>query len=201
MTVDSCFVFVAQSLSCSVVSDFLWPHGLQHARLSCPSPTPRVYSNSCPLSQWCHPTISSSVAPFSSCPQSFPASEFLQWVSSSRQVAKISELQLPHQSFQWVSGLISFRIIWFDLLTVQVTLKSLLQHHSLKASIIWHSAFFMVQLPNLYMSATLEYLILISLCCVLRLSHFSKLVPFFFPPVSKAKSSMEYLAFEWHTAD
>ena len=60
--------------SCSVVSDSLWPHGLQHARLPCPSPTPRTYSNSCPSSRWCHPTISSSVIPFSSCLQSFPAS-------------------------------------------------------------------------------------------------------------------------------
>ena len=60
--------------SCSVVSDSLWPHGLQHARLPCPSPTPGVCSKSCPLSQWCHPTISSSVIPFSSCLQSFPAS-------------------------------------------------------------------------------------------------------------------------------
>ena len=59
----------------SVMSDSLWPHGLQHTRLPCPSPTPRVYSNSCPLSQWCHPTISSSVSPFSSCLQSFTASE------------------------------------------------------------------------------------------------------------------------------
>ena len=58
----------------SVVSDSLWPHESQHARLPCPSPTPRVCSNSCPLSQWCHPAISSSVAPFSSCLQSFPAS-------------------------------------------------------------------------------------------------------------------------------
>ena len=56
------------------MSDSLWPHGLQHARPPCPSPTPGVYLNSCPLSQWCHPTISSSVIPFSSCPQSFPAS-------------------------------------------------------------------------------------------------------------------------------
>ena len=56
------------------MSDSLWPHGLQHARLRCPSPSPRVCSNSCPLSRWCHPTISSSVAPFSSCLQSFPAS-------------------------------------------------------------------------------------------------------------------------------
>ena len=62
----------------SVVSDSLQPHGLQHSRLPCPSPTPRAYSNSCPLSQWCHPTISSSVVPFSSCPQSFPASGSFQ---------------------------------------------------------------------------------------------------------------------------
>ena len=60
--------------SCSVVSDSLWPRGLQQARPPCPSPTPRVYSSSCPLSRWCHPTVSSSVVPFSSCPQSFPAS-------------------------------------------------------------------------------------------------------------------------------
>ena len=59
----------------SVVSNSLWPHGLQYAWLLCPSLSPRVCSNSCPLSQWCHPTISSSVAPFSSCPQSFPASQ------------------------------------------------------------------------------------------------------------------------------
>ena len=58
----------------SVVSDSLWPHGLQHTRPPCPSPTPRVYANSCPLSRWCHPTISSSVSPFSSCLQSFPVS-------------------------------------------------------------------------------------------------------------------------------
>ena len=62
----------------SVVFDSLWPHRLQHTRLPCPSPTPRVYSNSCPLSRWCHPTISSSVIPFSSCPQSFPASGSFQ---------------------------------------------------------------------------------------------------------------------------
>ena len=60
--------------SCSVMSDSLQPHGLQQARLPCPSPTPGAYSNSCPLNQWCHPTITSSVTPFSSCPQSFPAS-------------------------------------------------------------------------------------------------------------------------------
>ena len=66
--------FSSVHFSCSVVSDSLRPHGLQHARLTCPSPTPRAYSNLCPLSQWCHPTISSSVNPFSSCLQSCPAS-------------------------------------------------------------------------------------------------------------------------------
>ena len=60
--------------SCSVVSDTLWIHGLQHARLPCPSPSPEVCSDSCPLSRWCHPTVSSSVVPFSSCLLSFPAS-------------------------------------------------------------------------------------------------------------------------------
>ena len=64
--------------SCSVMSDSLWPHEPQHARAPCPSPTPGVYSNSCPLSWWCHPTISSSVIPFPSCPQSFPASGSFQ---------------------------------------------------------------------------------------------------------------------------
>ena len=69
-------------LSRSVVSDSLQQHGLQHARLPCPSPTPRVYSNSCPLSQWCHPTISSSVIPFSSRLQSFQHQGLFKWVSS-----------------------------------------------------------------------------------------------------------------------
>ena len=67
-------VFSSVQFSHSVVSNSLWPHGLQHARFSCPSPTPRVYSSSCPLSQWCHLTISSSIIPFSSHLQSFPAS-------------------------------------------------------------------------------------------------------------------------------
>ena len=66
--------FLFSQFSCSVMSDSVRPHGLQHARLPCPSPSPRVNSNSCPLSRWCHPTIMSSVIPFSSCLQSFPAS-------------------------------------------------------------------------------------------------------------------------------
>ena len=87
--------------SCSVVSDSLGPHGLQHFRLPCPSPTPEACSNSCPSSRWYHPTISSSVVPFS-CLQSFPASGLFQWVSFLHQVAKVLELQLQHQSFQWI---------------------------------------------------------------------------------------------------
>ena len=86
MTVSKCYYkgislflhCVSVQFSRSVVSDSLWPHGLQHARPPYPSPTPRVYSNSCPLSRWCHPTISSSVIPFSSRLQSFPASESSQ---------------------------------------------------------------------------------------------------------------------------
>ena len=87
--------------SCSVVSDSLRPHESQHARPPCPSPTPRVYSNSCPLSRWCHPAISSSVVPFSSCPNPSQHQGLFQWVSSSHEVAKVLEFQLQHQSFQW----------------------------------------------------------------------------------------------------
>ena len=71
------FIYSVQ-FSCSVMSDSLWPHEPQHTRHSCSAPTPRVYPSSCPLSRWCHPTISSSVVPFSSCPQSFPASGSFQ---------------------------------------------------------------------------------------------------------------------------
>ena len=87
--------------SCSVVSDSLQPHGLQHARFPCPSPPPGACSNSCPLSWWCHLTMSSSVIPS---PPAFNLSQhqcLLKWVSSSHQVAKILEFQLQHQSFQW----------------------------------------------------------------------------------------------------
>ena len=100
--------------NCSIVSDSLWPHGLQYARPPCPSPTPGVHWNSRPLSQWCHPTISSSVAPFSSCPQSFPVSESFPMSRSSHQVAKVLELQLQRQSFQWVfrADFLSDWLVW-----------------------------------------------------------------------------------------
>ena len=90
--------------SCSVVSDSLWPHGLQHTRPPCPSPNPRVYSNSCPLSQWCHPTISSSVVPFSSCLQSFPASgsfPMSQFFTSGGQNVGASASVLPKSIQDW----------------------------------------------------------------------------------------------------
>ena len=139
--------------SCSVMSDSLQPHGLQHARPPCPSPTPGVYSNSCSLSWWCHPTISSSVVSFSSCLQSFPASgsfQMSQFFASGGQSTGVSaSASVPSNEY---SGLISFRMDWLDLLAVQGALKSLLQHHSSKASILWHSAFFIVQLSHPYMT-------------------------------------------------
>ena len=89
--------------SCSVVTDSLRPHTLQHIRLPSPSYSPGVCSNSCPLNQWCHPTIMSSVTLFSSCLQSFPVSGFCSVsFGSSHQVAKVLELQLQHQSFQCI---------------------------------------------------------------------------------------------------
>ena len=130
--------------SCSVVSA-LWPHGLQHARLPCPSPFPRACSDSCPLSQWCHPTISSSVIPFSSCLQSFPASgSFPVMLALRIRWPKYWSFSFSISPSSEYSGLISFRIDWFDLIAVQGTLKSLLQHHSSKASMLQHSASFMV---------------------------------------------------------
>ena len=118
-------------------------------RLPCPSLSPWVCANSCPLSQWCHPTISSLATCFSSCPQSFPASGSFpvsQFLASGSQ-----NVQLHHQSFQWILRVISFKIDWFGLLSVQGTFESLLQHHSSKTSILWHSAFFTVQLSCSYM--------------------------------------------------
>ena len=129
--------------SCSVVFNSSWPHGPQHARPPCQSPTPGIYSNSCPLSQWFHPTISSSAVPFSRL-QSFPASgsfQISQFFTSGGQSIRVSASASVLPKY---SRLISFRMDWLDLLAVQGTLKSLLQHHSSKASILWHSAFFMV---------------------------------------------------------
>ena len=144
---------VSVQFSCSVVSDSLQPHGLQHTRLPCPSPTPRAYSNSCTLSWWCHPSNLSSVIPFSSRFQSFPSIR----VFSNESVLRIRWPKYWSFSFSIspsneYSGLNSFRMDWLDLLADQGTLKSLLQHHSSKASILRHSAFFIVQLSHPYMT-------------------------------------------------
>ena len=138
--------FSSVQFSWSVMSHSLWPHGLQHARSPCLLPTPGVYSNSCPLSRWCHPIITSSAFSFSQDQGLF------QWVSSSYQVAKVFEFQLSISPSNEYSGLISFRMNCLDLLAVQGTLESLLQHHSSKASILWCSAFFIVQLSHPYMT-------------------------------------------------
>ena len=131
------------------MSNSLWPQGLQHARPPCPSQTPRAYSNSCPSSWWCHPSISSSVVLFS-CLQSFPESGSfpvlcIRWPKNWSFNFRIS----PSNEY---SGLISFRMDWFDLFAVKGTLKSLLQPHSSKVPILRHSTFFMVQLSHPYMT-------------------------------------------------
>ena len=128
----------------SAVSNSLWHHGLQHARLSCPSPCPGACSNSHPLSQWFYPTISSSVVPFFSCLQSFPASgPFLmnRFFTSGGQSFGVSASAsvLPVNIQDW------FSLEWTGLISLQSKgLKSLLQYHSSKTSVLQHSTFFMV---------------------------------------------------------
>ena len=134
------------------MSRSLQPHGLQHTRLPCPSLSPRVCLNSCPLNWWCHPTISFSVTPFS-CPQFFPAFGVLfnesalhiWWPKYWKFSFHVSPSNEP-------SGLVSFRTDWMNLFGVQGILKSLLQCHRSKASTLQRSAFFMIQLSHLYMT-------------------------------------------------
>ena len=134
------------------MSNSLWPYKSQHARPPCPSPNPGIYSNSCPSSQWCHPAISSSVISVSSCPQtlpasrSFPMSQLSAWGGHSTGVLA-SASALPKNTQDWTLGWIG----WISL-AVQGTLKSLLQRHSSKASILQRSAFFTVQLSHPYMT-------------------------------------------------
>ena len=125
---------------CSVMSDSLQPDGLQHTRLPCPSLSPGICSNSCPLSQWCHPTISSSITPSTLA------------LNLSQHRPKCWSFSLSISPSNEYSGLISLRVDWLDLLAVQGTLKSLLQHHSSKASILRCSTFFMAQLSHPYMT-------------------------------------------------
>ena len=133
------------------MSNSLLPHALQHARLPCPWPSPGPCSNSCPLGWWCHPIISSSVVPFSSCLQSFSASGSfpINWLfaSVSQSIGASSSVSVLLMNIQgWVPlGLTGFLAVWG-------TLKSLLQHHSSKASILQCSALFMIQLSHPYLT-------------------------------------------------
>ena len=147
-----CYLSSVQ-FSRSLASDSLRPHESQHARPPCPSPTPGVHSDSHPSSQWCHSAISSSVVPFSSCPQIPPSIR----VFSSESTLRMRWPKYWSFSFSIIPsketpGLIYFRMDWLDLLAVQGTIKSLLQHHSSKASILWRSAFFTLQLSHPYMT-------------------------------------------------
>ena len=142
--------FSSVTQSCPNICD---PKNCRHARLPCPKPTPGVYSNSCPLRQWCHPTISSSVIPFSfriqsfSASGSFPMNRFFTSGGQSIRVSASTSV-LPMNIQDWFP----LGMDWFDLLAVQGTLKSLLQHRSSKASILRCSAFFIVQLSHQYMA-------------------------------------------------
>ena len=132
------------------MSNSLRPHESQHTRPPCPSPAPGVYPNSCPSSRWCHPAISSSVVPFSSCPQSlqasgsFPMSQLFACGGQSIGVSALTSF-LPKKSQDWSP------LEWTGWISLQ-TLKSLLQHHSSKASILRCSAFFTIQLSHPYMT-------------------------------------------------
>ena len=137
------------SLQHSVMTDTLWPHGLHNARLPCPSPTPRHQAHVHCVSD-AIPFHFLSI-PFYSCLQSFQASrsfQMSQFFTSGGQSVKVFTFGIS--PFNEYSGLISYRMDWLDLLAVQGTLKSLLQHHSSKASILQHSPFFMVQLTSIH---------------------------------------------------
>ena len=144
--------FSSIRFSRSVMSDSLWPHWLQHARPPCPSPTLRVYSNSCPLSRWCHPTISSSAVPFSSHLQSFPASgsfQMSQFLASGGQNIGVSASAsvLPKNIQDW------FPLGWTSWISLQSKgLSKASPTPQFKSIILWHSAFFIVQLSHPYMT-------------------------------------------------
>ena len=134
------------------MSDSLWPHGLQHTRLPCPSTSPRVCSNSCPLNWWCHPTISSSLFPFSSCPQSsspsgsFQMSQF--FTSGGQSIGVSASASVLPMSIQ---GWFPFRINWLISLQSRDSQESSPAPHS-KASVLRQSALFMAQFSHLYMT-------------------------------------------------
>ena len=147
-----CIKICSVQFSQSVVSDSLWPHESQHARPPCPSPTPGVHPNSCPSSRWYHPAISSSVVPFSSCPQSlrasesFPMSQLFAWGDQSTGVSALASV-LPKNTQDWSP------LEWTDWISLQSKgLSRVFSNHSSKASILLPSAFFRVQLSHPYMT-------------------------------------------------
>ena len=147
------YQFSSVQFSHSVVSNSLRHHDSQHTRPPCPSLTPRVHSNSCPSSQWCHPSISSSVVPFLLLPPIPPSIRVFSNESTLRmRWPKYWSFSFSISPSNEHPELISFRMDWLDLLAVQGTLKSLLQHHSSKASILRCSAFFTVQPSHPYMT-------------------------------------------------
>ena len=147
------YTFSSVQFSRSVVCNSLQPHEPQHARPPCPSPTLAVHPNPCPSSWCCHPTISSSVIPFSSCPKSFPTSGSFQmsqlFASAGQSIAVSASTPVLPMNAQ---DLPCFWTDWLDLLAGQGTLKSLLQHHSSKTSVLLDSAYFIVQLSHPYMT-------------------------------------------------
>jgi len=146
--------FSSVQSSRSVVSDFLWPHEPQHARPPCPSPTPGVHPNSCPLSRWCHTTVYLILChPLLLLPSVFPSIRIFSNESALRmRWPKYWSFSFNFSPSNEHPGLISFKMDWLDLFAVQGTLKSLLQHHSSKVSILRLSAFFIVQLSHPYVT-------------------------------------------------
>ena len=163
--------FSSVHYSCSVVSDSLWPHELQHARPLCPSPTPGVHSDSHPSSQWCHPAISSSVIRISFCPQSLPASEsfpmsqLFAWGGQSTGVSASTSV-LPKNTQDWSP------LGWTGWISSQSKGLKSLQHHSSKASILQHSTFFIVQLSHPYMAPGKTIALTMDLCWQSNVSAF-----------------------------
>ena len=177
------------------MSNSLWPHGLQHVRLPYPSPTPRVYSNSCPLSQWCHPTISSPLFP----PSIFPSigvfsNESFICIRWPKYWSFSFRINLSNECL----GLISFGMDWLDHLAIKRTLKSLLEHHNSKASVLRCSAFFTVQLSHPYMTTgkTIALTRRTFVCKVmsLLLNMLSRLVITFLP-------RSKHLLISWHKCE
>ena len=141
------------------MSNCLQPHELQHATLPCPSPSPGICPSSHSLYEWCCPAISCSDTLFSFCPQSFPATGTFPmscpftWDDQNTRASAAASV-LPVNIQGWILRLIglNMKIDWFDLLAVKGTYKSFLQYHSLKVSILWHSALFMVRLSQSYVT-------------------------------------------------